>query len=308
VGVVQGNINQAIKWTSAARERSVRQHEQLSLAFPERPDLIAWPETAVTGYFQSEPILQKKIVDLVRRSGFHLLFGGMAFAVEKTGTASPRRAGSLDSAYFLSPSLAATAVIGSDPFGPPIGIRHDKTRLVPFGEYVPLSSVLFFINKLVEGGVGDYIAGKEATIMEMETARIAAIICYEAVFPETVRRFANRGANLMVTLTNDAWFGQSAGPYQNFSMVIFRAIENRVPFARAANTGFSGFIDAHGRVLQRGDLFKEEIRSERLRPGMRKTLYTQYGDFFAMGCVILLFYFVLSICRTASPSAPKESI
>jgi apolipoprotein N-acyltransferase len=155
-------------------------------------------------------------------------------------------------------------------------------------------------------GIGDFIPGKEATVFEMPyrtreigidavavaTAKIGTAICFEVIFPEVVRRFVQNGANVMVTITNDAWFGDSAAPNQHFSMVIFRAIENRVPFARAANTGISGFVDAHGKVLQESRIFSDTALLQQISPGFQKTLYTTYGDFFAIGTLIVTFILI----------------
>jgi len=282
VAVVQGNIEQDQKWDARIRDETVQKYKRLSLASVQqggsRPELIVWPESAAPFFFQTEAALRNELLKLAEEGKFYLLFGSPAFDPAPSGKISL-----LNSAYLLSPSAS---VVG----------RYDKIHLVPFGEYVPLSSILFFVNKLVEG-IGEFIPGREATVMEVAGTRIGTVICFEVIFPEVVRRFAQNGASVMTTMTNDAWFGDSAAPYQHFSMVIFRAIENRVPFARAANTGISGFIDAHGRILQQSPLFVEAALTESLHPGIRRTLYTAYGDLFAIGCVIIAVGFVLFAMR-----------
>jgi apolipoprotein N-acyltransferase len=278
VAVIQGNIDQAVKWTPEARDKTIETYEKLSLPFSHLADLVVWPEAALPVFFQNEPLYQQRLVDLTQKGSFSLLFGSPAFKGAESGQISL-----LNSAYLLSPSF----------LGPPL-FQYDKMHLVPFGEYVPLKSLLFFVDKMVTG-IGEFVPGQEAKVMEIPSARrgrspkIGTVICFEVIFPEVVRKFVQNGANVMVTITNDAWFGRSAAPYQHFSMVVFRAIENRVPFARAANTGVSGFIDAYGTILQRGELFVEEARLEGLSPGFQKTIYTMYGDFFA----------ILSLCFTA---------
>jgi apolipoprotein N-acyltransferase len=289
VAVVQGNIDQAIKWTPSVRDKTLETYEKLSFSFSKQADLVIWPEAALPIFFQNEPLVQQRLVDLTQRGDYALLFGSPAFKAEKSGQISL-----LNSAYLLSPSLTGTPLF-----------QYDKMHLVPFGEYVPLKTALFFVDKMVTG-IGEFIPGNDATVMEMSFDKdgvsappiIGTAICFEVIFPELVRQFVKNGANVMTTITNDAWFGRSAAPYQHFSMVVFRAIENRVPFARSANTGLSGFIDAHGTILQRSDLFVEEARREDLSRGFRKTVYTVYGDFFAIGSLIFTFIFIVFVTVT----------
>ena len=172
--------------------------------------------------------------------------------------------------------------------------RYDKVHLVPFGEYVPLKPVFFFLNKLVVG-LGDFVPGSDPRVMSGPSGHLGLVICFEVIFPDLVRQFVDRGADYMVTITNDAWFGRTSAPYQHFAMVVFRAVENRVPFARAANTGISGFIDAEGHILRTTDIFVEGALSGEVRIGGTRTIYTAYGDLFTLGCAILL---LLAAIRT----------
>ncbi|HEY4484948.1 MAG TPA: nitrilase-related carbon-nitrogen hydrolase, partial [Nitrospiria bacterium] len=106
------------------------------------------------------------------------------------------------------------------------------------------------------------------------------------------------GAQVMTTITNDAWFGESAAPYQHFSMVVLRAVENRVPFARAANTGVSGFIDRTGRIQKSSGIFEEAALTDTLRLHTDMTFYTRFGDFFAFFCVIMASLIMLRAIRS----------
>lgn len=276
IAVVQGNIEQDQKWDLALRNETIEKYKRLSLAPLQRqgarPALVVWPESATPFFFQTEPAYREELLKLASEGRFHLLFGSPAFEPAPSGQLSL-----LNSAYLLSPEAKIVS-------------RYDKMHLVPFGEYVPLSSLLFFVNKMVEG-IGEFIPGREAVVMEAEGTRIGTVICFEVIFPEVVRRFAQNGATVIATITNDAWFGDSSAPYQHFSMVPFRAVENRVPIARAANTGISGFFDAHGRILQQSALFTEASLTETLHPGFRHTFYTAYGDLFAFGCAIIALAF-----------------
>ncbi|HDK41582.1 MAG TPA: apolipoprotein N-acyltransferase, partial [Nitrospirae bacterium] len=179
---------------------------------------------------------------------------------------------------------------------------YDKIHLVPFGEYVPLRKIFPFIGKLV-AAIGDFRPGEEYTVMDAPPARVSAPICYEIIFPGLVRQFVLDGANVLATVTNDAWFGRSSAPYQHFSMAVFRAIENRVPVVRAANTGVSGFIDTRGRIKSRSDIFVEAVLTEELTVGSsEKTFYTRYGDLFVFFCIISC---VLLIANNVNPNKEK---
>ncbi len=180
--------------------------------------------------------------------------------------------------------------------------QYNKIHLVPFGEYVPLKHILFFVGKMVPS-IGDFGSGSDYTVMTVpygaggrETTKLCTVICYEIIFPDLVRQFVERGAAIVTTITNDAWFGRTSAPFQHFSMAVFRAVENRVPIARAANTGISGFIDSRGRILETSGIFTEAYLTHTLVPGSTKTFYTSHGDIFSYLCVIA------SIVMLALPS------
>ena len=143
--------------------------------------------------------------------------------------------------------------------------RYDKIHLVPFGEYIPLRRLLFFLDKLVQG-IGDFRSGEAYTVMAIPQGRFAVLICFEVIFPDLVRHFVRHGAQFLVNITNDAWFGYSPASYQHLSMVVFRAVENRLPIVRAANTGISAVIDPTGRLSQQTDLLVRTWMKERITP------------------------------------------
>ena len=182
-------------------------------------------------------------------------------------------------------SLLSNSVIMLSPGTDAVEV-YDKIHLVPFGEYVPLGNLFPFIKKLVVA-IGDFVHGKEITVMNAPFAKIGNLICYEIAFPGLVRKFVDKGANLIVTVTNDAWFGRTSAPYQHFSMAVFRAIENRVPVARSANTGISGFIDSRGRIIQKSDIFVKASLTNTISVGNEKSFYAGHGDVFAYVCLII---------------------
>ena len=303
VGLVQANIDQGQKWDERFRQETMDRYLRLTRTAGQAVDLIIWPEAATPFVYEMEGAYQKTVSGLAQQLDTPLLFGSPAVRRYPDG-----RPYLLNSAYLLSP---VGNIVG----------RYDKQHLVPFGEYIPFHhSLLFFLDKLVEG-IGDFEAGTDATVLAvpqriprpsevpgrpvpMEKGAFGVVICYEVIFPELVRQFAQQGADFMVTITNDAWFGHSAAPYQHFGMVVFRAVENRRAFARAANTGVSGFIDPYGRVIQASPIFTEQAMTGSLPLVRTKTFYTEHGDLFAYACVIIAGLCLL-MSRPQSPAARR---
>jgi len=268
IGLVQPNVDQAQKWDVAFRRETIDRHKKLTNQVVREVDLVVWPEAAAPFFFDVETDYREELLRFVQERGVPLLVG--APAVDRRTDGGPRL---LNSAYLVS---GGGAVLD----------RYDKVHLVPFGEFVPLKSIFFFLDKLVVG-IGDFVPGSGPRVMSGPSGHLGVVICFEVIFPDLVRQFVDRGADYMVTITNDAWFGRTSAPYQHFAMVVFRAVENRVPFARAANTGISGFIDAEGHILRTTELFVEGALNGEVRIGGPRTIYTAYGDLFAYGCAIL---------------------
>lgn len=285
VAVIQGNIPQDVKWDARYREDTMARYLALSRAAageaetPAAVDLIVWPEAATPFFLEREAAERARLASFVRSRQVWLLTGSPTLAPppapdgrEQPGGAQPFL---MNSAYLLAPDGQLAG-------------RYDKLHLVPFGEYVPFSRLLFFASKMVEG-IGDFVPGSRPTVLTLGEHRLAVVICYEAIFPSLVRSFVLEGADVLVTITNDAWFGRSSAPVQHFAMAALRAVEHRVPLVRAANTGISGFVDAAGRIGQHTNLFVPAALTERIarvRPA-QATVYTRVGDLFAWGCVIL---------------------
>jgi apolipoprotein N-acyltransferase len=277
VGLVQGNIDQSIKWDESFQKETLKIYERLSLKVAEgKPDLIIWPETATPFFFQDAREYQPFVLDISKKTNAFLLFGTPSYKVQKG------KVNHYNSAYLVSP------------VGDLVG-KYDKIHLVPFGEYVPMQDLLFFIGSLGEG-IGDFKSGKEIFNFSLPQGKFGVLICFEIIFPDLCRRFVKEGANFLVTITNDAWFGKTSAPYQHFSIATFRAVENRVFVARAANTGVTGFIDPKGRIVKQGGIFTEEAMNGTIRLSSYKTFYTLYGDIFAWACsafAILLIAYAL---------------
>jgi apolipoprotein N-acyltransferase len=157
---------------------------------------------------------------------------------------------------------------------------------VPFGEFVPLQSLLFFVGPLVEQ-VGGFTPGRDMVMLPTNHGPISTAICYEIVFPRLVRQSVLRGSQLLTTITNDAWYGYSSAPYQHFLQAQMRAIEHGRYLARAANTGISGFVDPYGRIVQQSEIFEREILVGDVRMLESRTIYGTIGDLFAYICAAL---------------------
>jgi len=278
VALIQGNIDQSVKWNPAYQQKTVDIYRALSreAAAETAPDLIIWPESATPFYFQEPGPLSAQVTEIPRVVDSHLLFGSPAYEM---GLGSYRY---LNSAFLLSP---AGVVLG----------RSDKVHLVPFGEYVPLGRFLPFIDKLVSG-IGDFSPGT-VNPLPMGDGKLGVLVCFEGIFPELARDYAASGSGLLVNITNDAWFGRSSAPYQHLAMTRFRAVENRLWVARAANTGISALIDPQGRIVARSELFTPAVVRGKVVLGGESTLYQRIGELPALLLCALAGYWLLRTRR-----------
>jgi apolipoprotein N-acyltransferase len=274
VTVVQGNIPQNVKWLPEFQLETLDIYRDLTLAAAQddAPQLIIWPEAATPFYYQDGHALADRVTALPRKAGAALLFGSPAYRQEPGG----RRY--LNSAFLLGPDGREKG-------------RSDKIHLVPFGEYVPFKRFLPFIDKLVVG-IGDFSPGT-INPLPLNGQRLGVLVCYEAIFPELARDWVRQGSGLLVNITNDAWFGHSSAPWQHLAMVRFRAVENRIWIARAANTGISAFVAPSGRVLEATPLFEKAYATLEVGLGARPGLYARSGDlvpalFLAIGIIWLV--------------------
>lgn len=269
VGLIQGNVSQDIKWGPGLEETMTRYEELTRKAVAQGLDLVVWPETAAPFFFQSDApppnvVYRERLLRLVAEIKTPILFGSPAFQRTETKISLFNRA------YLLSSTAEVLAY-------------YDKMQLVPFGEYVPFHNVLFFLDKLVEG-IGDFAAGSVATIFSLPTIRFGVLICYEGIFPDLTRRFVAQGAELLVNITNDAWFGRTSAPYQHLVMEAMRAVENRVPLIRAANTGFSAVIGIDGQIRSHTNLDEMTFLVDELAWPQVTSFYTVHGDVFVWLC------------------------
>jgi apolipoprotein N-acyltransferase len=299
VAMVQGDIPQSLKWDPKFLETSFEIYRGQSEAAAQRgADLIVWPEAAATFFFQpddryptrfaDDAAYRRRLLELAARTGEPILFGAPALGVEDN------RLGFYNRAYLVS---ARGEVDG----------WYDKIQLVPFGEYVPLRKLLGGLVNRVVVGFGDMFAGHEQTLFEMHGAKLAVLICYESVFPNLTRNAVNRGADILLNITNDAWYGKSSAPYQLLAMAAMRSVETKVPVVRVANTGISAVIQSDGAITARTSLFQRGTETEHVYWRQEKTLYARAGDIFAESCLALtLVALGLALIRGTPDAAEHE--
>lgn len=275
IAVVQGNIPQDLKWTPAQKEATLEVYCRLSeqSIAANQPVLLVWPETALPFFPGNDPLFSQ-VADLARAHGVWLLTGAPDFSlVSGPRGGSPENISYANSALLVSPEGRPTA-------------RYDKQHLVPFGEYVPLRELLFFLRPLVES-VGNFKPGTRSEPLVAGSMRLGTLICYESIFPDLARKSVADGANLLVNLTNDAWYGRSSAPHHSFAMAVLRSVETRRSLVRAANTGISGFVTPMGRVSRQGPLFEPLTLAEDIPLFAGETMFVRFGHLFAPLCLLV---------------------
>jgi len=282
IGAVQGNVDQAQKWSASRFDQTLRDYEDGTRDAAARgASVVVWPESAVTVAVEYENAVRSRISRLARETETTLVFGSV-------GAGPHPDAGIVyyDSAFTVGPDGAWLG-------------RYDKTHLVPFGEYVPLRWLIGRVASAVATGVSsqDIQPGERPVAMPLEpganasprssTLRVGVPICYELLFPDLMRRFVRDGAGVLLAVTNDAWYGRTGAPYQFLAMTALRSAETGVWTVRAANTGVSAVIDAAGRVLEETPIFEPAVlvADVPVRPAdWNPTFYVRHGDVFAAAC------------------------
>jgi apolipoprotein N-acyltransferase len=231
VRIVQPAIYNQVVYDPAVTRAGYERLFRLSEEACDRPGaLVVWPESAAWPFeLGRDPAFARDVESFVQRTGCALLLNSTHRADEEAGLY-------YNSAYLVAPR-------GGEP------ARYDKRHLVPFGEYVPLAGVFSFIDSLARSA-GDYTAAEELRLLPWGAQELGAAICFEVTFPGEVADLVRAGATVLVTLTNDAWYGDTWAPWQHFRAARWRAAETRRPLLRAAITGVSGVIEADGSVRQ----------------------------------------------------------
>jgi apolipoprotein N-acyltransferase len=277
VRIVQTHISPEQGWSQESRSALLSElaglsgkpddHHTVTNTDPFR--ILLWPETPAPFYFNNDLKFRRWMEDLAKTSKAYLLFG---FVDLRSSEALNNGRDPYNSVALLSPEGNFIS-------------QYDKIHLVPFGEYVPYASVFFFVDK-ISSEAGNFRSGEGAVVSPLGTNHaLGAFVCYESILPELVRRFASQGAQVLVNVTNDGWFGDSSAPYQHLNMARFRAIENHRYLLRAANSGISAVIDPNGQIQTRSSLNERMALDSVFEWESDRTFYTRYGDVFAWSCL-----------------------
>jgi len=280
VGLVQGNIPQAIKWDPRIQDQTIDVYLELSRRAADLgAKLIVWPEAAVPFLLERDP-RSARLQSFAVETGTTLLVGAPGYE-NRDG-----RDVSFNQAWEITPE------------GKLVG-PYDKMQLVPFGEYIPFFGLFGAVDVVVQS-VGQFGRGKVPVVFDGppieraddsgqgRPARFGTLICYEGIFPALTRRFVERGADFLVNISNDAWYGRTSAPYQHIAMVALRAIETRVPIVRATNTGVTALIGIDGSVRRPTPLFERELVVDTVTIRPVRGIYTMIGDVFAYACILAL--------------------
>ncbi len=266
IGMIQANIPQDEKWAQDRAVANLDAHRMMAHKLERTPiDLIIWPESAIPWTISERELqVDAKVIGL-----FDEHFGPAPYTL--LGGIIERADGNFHNSALLY-----------DAQGMRMGLYH-KAHLVPFGEYVPYKKLLFFASKLTEP-IGNFLPGQSFDPIIAGAAKLGILICYEDVFPEIAAEQTRRGANLLVNLTNDAWYGHSSAPFQHLAISAFRAVESRRSLVRATNTGVSAVITPTGAMVVESGIFEPSVivAAVPLMEGL--SVYAQTGDWFAIAC------------------------
>jgi apolipoprotein N-acyltransferase len=304
--LVQQNIPIAVRWPPDYFDRTLSEMTSLSLksaadGIAQNPselastghdsvkkfDLIIWPESPAP-FYTSDPRFRNAISDLARRARTWVVTGSI-------GTAPPAQSGGQE--------LIFNSAVVVSPTGEWTG-RYDKVHLVPFGEYLPFPSLFSFAGGLSKE-VGEFEPGSSRVPLDAGDERLGVFICYESVFPDDIRQFADRGAQVFVNISNDGWYGDSGAWSQHVNQTRMRAIENERWILSAANTGLTGSIDPYGRMVASSPRKERTTLVAPYALTYVTTFYSRHGDWFAMLCAIISLGALVE--RFAFSNKPKES-
>lgn len=272
--LMQPNIDQYKKWTAQFEQEiqdTLRKMGTSSEAKQAR--LVVWPESALPGALTEDPYTQLMAEMTQDTQAYHLI-GSNIFEENNQ-------------------YVGAYLTNGTDLQD------YRKVKLVPFGEYIPLEKAVRSLFKQVEvlGELGSFLPGPlSQDLLNMDGVKVGTTVCYESIFPQLYHRQAKRGAQLFVNMTNDAWFFNTSAPYQHLAANVLRAVETGRPVLRAANTGFSAYINPFGQLKQVSSLFTQEILPVTVPLALQNkpNVYTQWGDWFAWLCAALFFTLLIS--------------
>jgi len=268
VAMIQANIPQEDKWKAGEARRIFTTYIGMTRDAVNRgAEFVIWPESATPFMFERDSVGQEALRALARELHVPILFGSDQEVTQ------PEPA--LYNAAFLVAPDGQTAAV------------YRKIHLVPWGEFIPMKRLLFFVSPLVDSFT-DFSPGASMVMLPVGSHLTSTAICYEVVYPSLVRQAVLAGSQLLTTITNDAWYGYSSAPYQHFALASMRAIEQGRYLARAANTGISGIVDPYGRIVRQSGIFEQVALVEEARFLTVRTIYSRIGDVIAYVAIAIV--------------------
>ena len=269
VTIVQPNIKQKNKWILKNREQHLNNLLKLSVKnhdrFNDKNRIIIWPETSFEGTIPGEIKLLSNISKKILKNKNTTLILGLLRTDENKV---------FNSLVFLSSN--------GD-----IIHNYDKTKLVPFGEYIPFRKYLGILTNFLPPK--DFTSGKlKSNLSIYGFENIITLICYEILFTNEIVRRLSKNTNLLINITNDAWFGKTIGPYQHLALAKIKAVEFGISLARIANTGISAYVSPYGEIIGRISLDNQGVKTFNLIPSLKNTLYKIYGEYIFIVLILIL--------------------
>lgn len=275
--VTQPNINPTEKWEPERRNEIFEtMFSLLDSALSFESDLVLWPESALPTNLRYARLSRNQIMQRLNTPGGKLLTGTPDYERLEDGTVQY-----YNGTIYLEPGRKVQL--------------YRKIKLVPFGEYIPLSPIFPSLKKL-NFGQANFIPGDDFTVFKIGQRSISNVICYESSFPELITEFRKNGAEVLTIQANDGWLGKSSGPYQHFELARLRAVENRMSVVRAANTGISGYILPSGVTGYKASLNKKELFAAKVPVTSHRTFYSAYPCLFPLISIFVIFCILLAPC------------
>lgn len=313
VALIQGNVEQDQKWSPSVQESTLDRYLELSataLRQTPTPTLLIWPETAMPFRYDKSPALTARIRLFARQNNVGLILGTLSESTT-SDEAETRTLGGSTPAELSgeAPKLYNRAMMVG-----PLGEAgwYDKLHLVPFGEYAPPWLDLPFLRPLLQG-VGYFTPGTPRGPLALRLTAAGEngegqlvpglLICYETIFPALAQERVAEGADVLINISNDAWFGRSSAPEQHLQSGLLRAVEQGRYLARSTNTGISAFVDPYGRLLGQSSLFLTEVLNNEIRPIREHTPYFYCAPYLIPAAAALL---LLTVCVGMAGGAPRR--
>jgi len=281
MAIIQTNIDQ-LHWGNNSLDTAFDITERMVHdAAKQQPELIIGPESALLCFLDRKSEYRRRVAEWVDEIRIPVLLGALHWEIAPKGSVSDYDV--FNTAFLIEPGNKKTS-------------HYNKQQLVPFSEKMPFENLMPILSR-VNLGEADFKRGKDPVVFTTVGIKAAPFICYEIIFPSFVQKRLKKGANCIVAITNDGWFGKTSGPYQHANMARMRAIENRISIVRCANSGFSMFIDPYGRIQQKTKLYTRDILHGEALLKNADTFYARNGDWFLLICAFIsVSGLLLSLC------------